>query len=211
MEAKSWNDLNALLARRSHYPSDMGFLPLSDKFSGEGSVHAPWLAGYFQFRQLYGAASREELLQAMADLGGSASALADRSRGALLGLALGDALGMPLEFSPRDSRHVQGLERGGPFNLEVGQWTDDTSMACCLAYSLIHKAGFDAAHQMECYSYWYRYGAYSPTGACFDIGGATRAALEKYLQTGEACAGSTDPRGRERLPDALGTRSRVFQ
>lgn len=157
-------------------------------------MRAPWLAGYFQFRQLHSGASRAELLQEIANLGGSASELADRSRGALLGLALGDALGMPLEFSQRDSRHVQGLERGGPFNLEAGQWTDDTSMACCLAYSLIHKAGFDPAHQMACYSYWYRYGAYSPTGACFDIGGATRAALEKYLQTGEAYAGSTDPR-----------------
>lgn len=59
---------------------------------------------------------------------------AARFRGALLGLAPGDALGTTLEFRPPGSfREIMDMMGGGPFNLEVGQWTDDTSMALCLA------------------------------------------------------------------------------
>jgi ADP-ribosylglycohydrolase len=91
-------------------------------------------------------------------------------RGALLGLAIGDALGTTLEFTARDSSTVVDMVGGGPFHLKAGAWTDDTSMACCLAYSLLKSNGFNARHVMECFSYWYRFGAFSPTGECFDIG-----------------------------------------
>lgn len=57
----------------------------------------------------------------------------DRALGALVGLAVGDALGTPLEFSRRDTKPpVTGMRGGGPFGLEPGQWTDDTSMALCV-------------------------------------------------------------------------------
>ncbi|SON53093.1 ADP-ribosyl-[dinitrogen reductase] glycohydrolase (fragment) [Vibrio tapetis subsp. tapetis] len=56
-----------------------------------------------------------------------------RAKGALLGLALGDALGTTLEFKAKDSfEPITDMVGGGPFNLEAGQWTDDTSMALCL-------------------------------------------------------------------------------
>ena len=126
-------------------------------------------------------------------LGAAASVHIDRFRGALLGLAVGDALGMPIEFCDRDSQHVTGMQAGGPFNLKVGEWTDDTSMALCLAYSLLHMRGFDAKHQMDCYSYWYRYGAYGSNGKCFDIGGTVRTAIERYLHSGDPYAGSNHP------------------
>jgi ADP-ribosyl-[dinitrogen reductase] hydrolase len=62
----------------------------------------------------------------------------DRARGALLGLAVGDALGTTLEFSRRDTLpHHTEMTGGGPFRLRPGQWTDDTSMALALADSLI--------------------------------------------------------------------------
>jgi ADP-ribosyl-[dinitrogen reductase] hydrolase len=68
----------------------------------------------------------------------------DRARGALLGLAMGDALGRTLEFSPRDSKAaITGMVGGGPFHLAPGEWTDDTSMAICLAESLIAHSGLD--------------------------------------------------------------------
>ena len=177
-------------ARRALYPADMGFHPLQDKFSEGGAIKAPWLADYLAYRDLHENATRAQFLDYLAAAGADASDQADRARGALLGLALGDTLGVPLEFSQRDLRTVSGIEGGGPFKLKPGHWTDDTSMACCLAYSLITQRGFDPAHQMACYTYWYRYGAYSPTGTCFDIGNATRAALERFLQTGQAYAGS---------------------
>ena len=69
----------------------------------------------------------------------------DRFRGCLLGLAVGDAVGTTVEFSPRGSfAPLTDMVGGGPFQLEPGQWTDDTSMALCLATSLIERQGFDS-------------------------------------------------------------------
>lgn len=47
---------------------------------------------------------------------------------------------------------------GGPFNLEPGMWTDDTSLALCLIDSLIHKQGFDPIDQLSRYLRWYQEG-----------------------------------------------------
>ncbi|MGK9234041.1 ADP-ribosylglycohydrolase family protein [Inquilinus limosus] len=120
--------------------------------------------------------------------------IADRARGALVGLAVGDALGTTLEFSARDSqpRHRE-MTGGGPFGLKPGQWTDDTSMALALADSLIACGGFDASDVMDRFVSWWREGTYSCTGACFDIGITTRQALDHYLHGGGPFAGSTDP------------------
>ena len=119
----------------------------------------------------------------------------DRFKGALLGLAAGDALGTTLEFAPPGSFDpITSIEGGGPFDLEPGQWTDDTSMALCLADSLIHCNGFDPKDQMERYVRWLRDGYWSSTGSCFDIGNATYSALSSFERTGEPYSGSTDPR-----------------
>ena len=72
-----------------------------------------------------------------------ANKLRNRYRGALLGLAAGDALGTTLEFKPPGSFvSITDMVGGGPFNLKPGEWTDDRSMALCLAESLIEKRGF---------------------------------------------------------------------
>jgi len=83
---------------------------------------------------------------------------------------------------------------GGPFGLEPGQWTDDTSMALCLATSLLENEGFSPADQMGRYLRWFEEGYLSSTGRCFDIGNTVRAALLRYKQTGDPISGSTDPR-----------------
>ena len=76
----------------------------------------------------------------------SEAAERDRFRGCLLGLAVGDALGTTLEFKPPGSfEPIDDMVGGGPFRLLPGQWTDDTSMALCLATSLVECGGFDAA------------------------------------------------------------------
>ncbi|MBP1622992.1 MAG: ADP-ribosylglycohydrolase [Acidobacteria bacterium] len=117
-----------------------------------------------------------------------------RFRGCLLGLAAGDAIGTALEFKPPGSfKPITGMTGGGPFRLGPGQWTDDTSMALCLAESLVEKEGFDPKDHMERYVRWWKEGHLSCTGECFDIGTATRAALSRYLQTGDPFSGSTDP------------------
>ena len=118
----------------------------------------------------------------------------NRFRGCLLGLAAGDAVGTTSEFMPRGSfPPVTDMVGGGPFRLQPGQWTDDTSMALCLATSLLAKRGFDPMDQMERYWDWYKNGYLSSTGKCFDIGNTVRYALERHKRTGSPFSGSTSP------------------
>lgn len=120
--------------------------------------------------------------------------LESRYRGCLVGLACGDAVGTTVEFSPRGSfAPLADMVGGGPFRLASGQWTDDTSMAICLAQSLLHRGGFDAEDQMRRYANWWRWGYPSPTGTCFDIGITVQGALSRFMANGEPMAGSTDP------------------
>lgn len=115
-------------------------------------------------------------------------------QGSLLGLAIGDAVGMAVEFMEKGSfAPITDMLSGGAFGLEKGQWTDDTSMALCLADSLIACDGFDANDQMQRYLRWLELGENSSTGSCFDIGYTTRKALLDYKATGKIYAGSTDP------------------
>jgi ADP-ribosyl-[dinitrogen reductase] hydrolase len=117
----------------------------------------------------------------------------DRFRGALLGLAVGDAVGTTLEFArPGTFEPVTDMVGGGPFGLRAGQWTDDTSMALCLAESLVELGRFDPVDQLERYRRWYRDGHWSSTGRCFDIGNATRRAIERFERTGEPFPGDAD-------------------
>ena len=119
----------------------------------------------------------------------------DRLTGALIGLAVGDALGTTLEFkSPGSFEPITDMVGGGPFHLKPGQWTDDTSMALCLAESLVETGGFDPADQMRRYVRWWREGHLSSTGRCFDIGTTVRAALSQFERDGQPFAGSTDAR-----------------
>lgn len=118
----------------------------------------------------------------------------ERYRGCLLGLAAGDALGTTLEFrSPGSFTPLDDMVGGGPFSLAPGQWTDDTSMALCLAESLVQCLGFDLSDQLSRYVRWFRLGHLSSTGVCFDIGNTVRTALIKYERTGEPYSGSRDP------------------
>ena len=119
----------------------------------------------------------------------------ERYRGALLGLAVGDALGTTLEFKPPGTfEPIGGMVGGGPFGLPPGYWTDDTSMALCLAESLIEKEGFDPVDQLERYVRWFRKGHLSSTGTCFDIGNTISGALLRFEKTNEPYCGSEDPR-----------------
>ena len=118
----------------------------------------------------------------------------DRFLGILMGLAVGDAVGTTAEFEPRGSfTPITDIVGGGPFRLRPGQWTDDTSMALCLASSLVEKGGFDAKDQMQRYVKWHEEGYWSSTGGFVDIGTATSAALDRFKETGNPVAGSTDP------------------
>lgn len=120
--------------------------------------------------------------------------LLERSAGSLIGLACGDAVGTTVEFQTRGNfPPVTDMVGGGPFGLAPGLWTDDTSMALCLAESLLTVGGFDPVDQMNRYLNWWRWGYQSSTGECFDIGMTVRAALTRFEATRNPFAGSTDP------------------
>ena len=122
----------------------------------------------------------------------------ERYRGSLLGLAAGDALGAPVEGVPRtdlDSSPVQAMKGGGVWGdlLSPGQWTDDTSMALCLAESLIERKGFDPRDQLVRYRRWLREGHLSSKDHAFGIGWTVLGSLQRFEKTGDAFCGPSDP------------------
>jgi len=121
--------------------------------------------------------------------------LEDRYIGAMVGLAVGDAIGTSVEFLARGKfAPLTDMIGGGVFHLRAGQWTDDTSMALCLAMSLIENGKHNPEDQMSRYLRWWKEGYLSSTGRCFDIGTTTSAALHRYASTGEPYSGSQNER-----------------
>ena len=106
-----------------------------------------------------------------------------RARGALMGLVVGDAVGTTNEFQPAGSfEPITDMVGGGVFGLEPGQWTDDTSMALCLADSLLAQGRYDSFDVMERYDRWYKEGYRSSTGTCFDIGNQVTRSLWDFRE-----------------------------
>lgn len=119
----------------------------------------------------------------------------DRITGSLQGLAVGDALGTTIEFARRDTvPPVTDIVGGGPFQLEAGQWTDDTSMALCIAASLAETGSYDPKDQLERFVRWHDNGYMSSNGYCFDIGTQTSSGLYDYERTGEPYRAETSSR-----------------
>ena len=113
----------------------------------------------------------------------------DRRRGALIGLAVGDALGAAVEFkSPGSFIPVTHYRTGGPHGLNAGEWTDDTSMALALADSI--AVGWDLNDQADRYVQWWKTGKYSVNGRCFDIGITTKGALSQFVAKKNALSSS---------------------
>jgi ADP-ribosyl-[dinitrogen reductase] hydrolase len=112
----------------------------------------------------------------------------------MLGLAVGDAVGTTLEFkSPGSFEYLTEMVGGGPFHLKAGEWTDDTSMALCLAESLVETRGFDPIDQLRRYTRWANEGHLSSNGRVFDIGNTVRDALARFAKTHKPYCGSSDP------------------
>lgn len=111
----------------------------------------------------------------------------DAALGAIVGLAVGDALGAPVEFlKPGTFPPITGYREGGILNLPAGCWTEDTALALCLTESLIACGGTDMLDQLRRYVRYWREGYQAPTGVCLDIGTTTRRSLEAFLRIGMA-------------------------
>lgn len=119
----------------------------------------------------------------------------DRYLGALIGLACGDAVGCSVEFYPRGRfAPVTDMTGGGKFRLKPGEWTDDTSMALCLAASLVEKGGHDPLDQMQRYSHWFESGQPGPKSRPVGIGKTVLQSIFRFRKTGEPYAGDTNPK-----------------
>ena len=124
----------------------------------------------------------------------AARTLRDRFQGALLGLAVCDALSAHTQFrKPGSFAAVGDLLGGGPFDLPRGAWTDDTAMALLLAESLLEREGFDAQDQVGRYVRWQREGYGSATGQCVGISASVARALATAQYKRQPFAGSHDP------------------
>jgi ADP-ribosyl-[dinitrogen reductase] hydrolase len=124
----------------------------------------------------------------------AAQMLRDRFHGALIGLAVGDAVAAATQFRrPGTFTPVGDMLGGGPFDLPRGAWSDDTSMALCLADSLLECNGFDARDQMERYRRWQQEGYLAATGQCVGITASTARAIAIAQWRRQAFFGSHDP------------------
>ncbi len=133
----------------------------------------------------------------------AARTLRARYQGALLGHALGDALGVSTQYRrPGRFTPIGDLLGGGPFDLPRGAWSDDTAMALCLAESLLECDGFDARDQAGRYRRWQKEGYLSATDQCVGITAATARALARAQWRRQAFSGSHDPEARD--PEVLG-------
>lgn len=104
--------------------------------------------------------------------------------GSMLGLAIGDAFGAPVEFLERGKfPYIDRYYKGGKFNLSIGEYTDDTAMALCLAQSLIECNGLNQKDQLEKYIKWFKEGYMSATGRAIGCGKQVYKALFKFMAT----------------------------
>jgi ADP-ribosyl-[dinitrogen reductase] hydrolase len=130
-----------------------------------------------------------------------ARSVRDRFQGALLGLAVGDALAVHTQFrKPGSFAAVGDILGGGPFELPRGAWSDDTAMALLLAESLVERDGFDAHDQVQRYARWQREGYGSATGTCVGITASVARALATAQYRRQPFAGSHDPAQLDREP-----------
>lgn len=122
--------------------------------------------------------------------------LQQRLLGGLYGSLVGDALGVPVEFSSREARKknpVTGMMGYGVHYQPAGTWSDDGSLLLCAAESLVEKPGFDPQDMGERFLQWFDLGHWGAHGLVFDIGNATRKALDRIsLGTPAVEAGGRD-------------------
>lgn len=105
-------------------------------------------------------------------------------RDGLYGLAVGDALGVPVEFYERGTYKVTKMEGYGSWDQPPGTFSDDTSMTLATAYAIKEKKSIDLEAIMENFVDWLKNGKFTPDNNCFDVGRTTAKAIGTYIETG---------------------------
>ena len=121
---------------------------------------------------------------------------ANRKKGMLWGLVVGDCLGSPIQFSGKDAHPwITEMVECPVFRLPPGYWTDDSSMAMCVMDSYVRKGGYDLKDIGETFVRWYSKGYLSSVeGRSFDVGGATADAM-LGIRRGRLVNGSENSQG----------------
>lgn len=110
--------------------------------------------------------------------------------GGIVGHVVGDALGVPVEFTSRahcKANPVTGMRGYGTYNQPAGTWSDDSSMLFATMESLVLNKCFIRSDMMNRFYRWAMHGAYTPHGVAFDIGGTTRTAIARWAVGREEC------------------------
>ncbi len=103
----------------------------------------------------------------------------------IIGLAIGDAIGVPVEFISRQEiaeNPVISMREFGTHHQPMGTWSDDTSLTLALIDSMIETKSIDYADIMDRFSNWLMYSDYTATGEVFDIGNSTSRAIMNYAR-----------------------------
>lgn len=113
----------------------------------------------------------------------------------IMGIVVGDALGVPVEFCSRAELKIapiEDIEGYGTFNMPAGSWSDDSSMTLATLDSL--KDGYNPGDIMERFIKWLDDGEYTPTGMTFDVGNTCSKAIERYRWEGNiaTCGGRNE-------------------
>ena len=111
----------------------------------------------------------------------------------IMGLVVGDALGVPVEFKKRDTYTVTDMTGYGTYNQPPGTWSDDSSLTLATLDSMVKLGKIDPADIMQNFFYWLDSGMFTPYGEVFDVGGGTRRAIARYANGKDAtkCGGKT--------------------
>lgn len=118
-------------------------------------------------------------------------------KGAIFGLAVADALGVPVEFESREKLQKNPVDKMlgyGSHAVPKGTWSDDTSMALCTLNSIARKGKIDLVDNILEFSKWAEDGYMTPHGEMFDIGRTTLTSLRNYWKTKNVytCGGKSD-------------------
>ena len=110
----------------------------------------------------------------------------------IIGVVVGDALGLPVEFQARDRFHITEMTGYGTFDMPPGTWSDDSSLTLALVESLIRKGKVDTDDIMRNFSLWFTNGYYTPYEKAFDVGRTTYESIKRYLDgvAPEQCGGA---------------------
>jgi len=98
----------------------------------------------------------------------------------IMGLVVGDALGVPVEFKERDTYKITDMIGYGTYNQPLGTWSDDSSLTLATLDSMARLEKIDPADIMQNFFNWLHNKQFTPWGRVFDVGNGTWQAIGRY-------------------------------